>query len=155
MDCIHLVQVNRNKCQVLVNAVMNLKISWKAENILSTIVTLCLLRRTVLHGGNSVIYSVGFKVLTVVTTRSTIIWDVILYSSLQVHWCFRGINCIHPSWVLLAISFLLVTCLVYSSALKLEALCSSQTSVNFCWTIWWHFPEDTILHLQTLSFTYY
>jgi hypothetical protein len=36
---------------------------------------------------------------------------------------------------LLATCFMLVSCLAYSLTLKMEATCSSETSVDFKWTI--------------------
>jgi hypothetical protein len=89
---------------------------------------------------------VGFQVLTVVTKKSTVVSDVILYSPVQVHWCFRGMHCIHPSRAPLATCFLLVTYVVYSLTLKMEAVCSPQTSLSF----YQNFPEDSILHLKKL-----
>jgi hypothetical protein len=38
------------------------------------------------------------------------------------------------------------SCLVYSSKLKMEATCSSETSVDFQRTTWSYFPEDRSLH---------
>jgi hypothetical protein len=35
----------------------------------------------------------------------------------------------------------LFSCLVYSSTLKMEATCSSETSTDFQWTIWCYIPE--------------
>jgi hypothetical protein len=93
---------------------------------------------------------VGFQVLMVVTMKSTVVWDVLLYSPVQVHWCCRGMHCIHPSRAPLATCFLLVTCMVYSSTVKMEAVCSSQTSLNFYQILLCHFPEDSILHMQKL-----
>jgi hypothetical protein len=40
----------------------------------------------------------------------------------------------------------LVSCLVYSSILKIYATCSSETSVDFQWTTQCHIPEDRTLH---------
>jgi hypothetical protein len=43
--------------------------------------------------------------------------------------------------------FLLATCLAYSSIPKMEAACSSETSVNFYYrTTWRYLPEDCIPH---------
>jgi hypothetical protein len=41
---------------------------------------------------------------------------------------------------------LLSTCLTCSSALKIEAVCSSETLVNFYWITWCYITEDTTLH---------
>jgi hypothetical protein len=42
--------------------------------------------------------------------------------------------------------FILVSCLVYSSTLKMEATCSCVTSVGFQRTTWRYIPEWIILH---------
>jgi hypothetical protein len=47
--------------------------------------------------------------------------------------------------VLLATYFVLVSCLVYSSIQKMEAICSSETSVVFQRTTWRYIPEDRTL----------
>jgi hypothetical protein len=41
---------------------------------------------------------------------------------------------------------MLVSCLAYSSTLKMEATCSSETSVNFQHITCRYIPEDTTLH---------
>jgi hypothetical protein len=38
------------------------------------------------------------------------------------------------------------TCFAYSSALKMVAICSSETSVGFLWTTQRYVPEDRMLH---------
>jgi hypothetical protein len=40
----------------------------------------------------------------------------------------------------------LVSCLAYSSILKMKATCSSETSVDFQRTLWCCIPEDKALH---------
>jgi hypothetical protein len=47
---------------------------------------------------------------------------------------------------LLATCFMLVSYLAYSSILKLEAICSSETPIDFQWTTWRYIPEDISLH---------
>jgi hypothetical protein len=47
---------------------------------------------------------------------------------------------------LLGACILLVTCLVYSSTLKMEAVCSSETLVTFYQTTQRLIPEDSTLH---------
>jgi hypothetical protein len=42
-------------------------------------------------------------------------------------------------------AFMLVSCSAYSSVLKMEAICSSYTSVDFQWATWYYIPEDTTL----------
>jgi hypothetical protein len=71
---------------------------------------------------------VGFKVLTAVVIKGSIFWDVMPRSPLKVECCFRG----H----FISTCFMLVTCLDYSSALGMEATCSSKTSVDFQLTTW-------------------
>jgi hypothetical protein len=44
----------------------------------------------------------------------------------------------------------LVSCLAYSSTLKMEAICSSETSVDFQRTTWRYIPEDRTLHMYNL-----
>jgi hypothetical protein len=39
-------------------------------------------------------------------------------------------------------AFMLVSCSAFSSILKMEAICSSQTLVYFQWTTWHYIPED-------------
>jgi hypothetical protein len=46
---------------------------------------------------------------------------------------------------LFSVSFL-VSYLVYPSALKIRAVCSSETSGNVYWTTRHHIPEDSTLH---------
>jgi ABC-type uncharacterized transport system permease subunit len=42
--------------------------------------------------------------------------------------------------------FVLVSCLVYSLILKVEVICSSETSVDFQWSVQSCNPEDRTLH---------
>jgi hypothetical protein len=48
--------------------------------------------------------------------------------------------------VMFATCFKLIPCLAYSSTLKMEATCSSETSVNFRHTTWHYIPEYGTLH---------
>jgi hypothetical protein len=41
---------------------------------------------------------------------------------------------------------MLVSCLTYSSALKMEAVHSSKTLVDFHWSTWQYIPGDSTLH---------
>jgi hypothetical protein len=43
-------------------------------------------------------------------------------------------------------AFTLVSCSTYSSILNMEAICSSETSVDFQWTTRRYIPEDRTLH---------
>jgi hypothetical protein len=38
--------------------------------------------------------------------------------------------------------------MVYSSPLKMEVACSSETSVEFQWTVWHYIPEDRALYMR-------
>jgi hypothetical protein len=49
--------------------------------------------------------------------------------------------------------FMIVSCLAYSSTLKMEARCSSETSVDFQRTTRRYIPEDGTLH-SYFSFGY-
>jgi hypothetical protein len=42
-------------------------------------------------------------------------------------------------------AFMLVSCSAYSSTLKMEAICSSYTSVDFQWAAWYYIREDSTL----------
>jgi hypothetical protein len=67
----------------------------------------------------------------------------------------------HYSWLWEGGNYKLGSCLPYSSTLKMEAICSSETSVKFKLTIRRYIPEDRILHnrrckeSQILHFTFY
>jgi hypothetical protein len=56
-----------------------------------------------------------------------------------------GYNAIY-SRALLVVSFTLVSCLTYSSTLKMEVTCSSDTSVDLQRTTRRYIPEDWTLH---------
>jgi hypothetical protein len=43
-------------------------------------------------------------------------------------------------------AFILVSCSAYSSTLKIEAIYSLETLVDFKQTIWCHIPEDSTIH---------
>jgi hypothetical protein len=85
------------------------------------------------------------------------LWDIMLCSLLKVNQCFWGTYCLHlqlknePSkksgWKFcLSPAFTLVSCLAYSSTLKMEAVCFSKTVVDFQRTTWHYIPEDSNLH---------
>lgn len=63
-----------------------------------------------------------FEVITVVTLKSIVIWDMMVCSLVEVHGCFRRTCCICFACHLL---------LAYSSALKIEAVHSSEMFVVF------------------------
>jgi hypothetical protein len=77
-----------------------------------------------------------------VFTKSFILWNITPTSSLKVDRCFRGTYHLHLQGrrisqtkkqheAELAICFILVSYLAYSSALNMEATPSSETSVDF------------------------
>jgi hypothetical protein len=49
--------------------------------------------------------------------------------------------------VLFATCFAPLFCMAYFSALKMEAVCSSETSVDFQWTTQHDIPEDRTLFI--------
>jgi hypothetical protein len=76
-------------------------------------------------------YNVGSEVLTAVVMKSIIFWDVTPCSLLSCNRRFGG--------------NLLVLTEIISSALKMEAICSSGTSVETQRTTWRDIPEDDTL----------
>jgi hypothetical protein len=67
------------------------------------------------------------------------------FSPLKVSRRFVGTYC-HDLQGLLATCWMLVSCLSYSSTLKMEATCSPGTSVDFQRASRRHIPEDRTLH---------
>jgi hypothetical protein len=91
--------------------------------------------------------------------KSTICWDITLCSPLRVNGRFAGTYRLHlQGWKInrarnqsesnlcLPPTFMLVSCSAYSSALKMEAICSSGTSVDSQRTTRGYIPEDGTLH---------
>jgi hypothetical protein len=78
--------------------------------------------------------NVGSKVLTVVTMKSTMLWDMMPCSPVEIPQCFRGIYCLqrHNTCQLLACP----------STLKTEVAYSLETLVNFYWTGMASHPEN-------------
>jgi hypothetical protein len=70
-------------------------------------------------------------------------------SPLKVNQRFGGTYRLHiqgkRSKLCLPPAFMLVSCSVYSPTLKMEATCSSETSVDFQRTTWCYIPEDSTL----------
>jgi hypothetical protein len=74
-----------------------------------------------------------------VVTNSSIFWDITLYNPLKVNRpleehvasIFRVGKKAKQRPTLVAACFILVSCLTYSSALKMEATYSAETSVDF------------------------
>jgi hypothetical protein len=86
------------------------------------------------------------------TLMSTVHWDVVPCNLLQVYLCFEETYCLHlhgrrVSRASKQSKNVLVACTAYSSTPKLEAVRSSETSVNFYLTIRCHIPEG-ILQLE-------
>jgi hypothetical protein len=91
-------------------------------------------------------YLVGSDVLTAVVMKSPILWHIMQFIPLKVNRRF-GKTCRLHLQALLATCFRLVSCLTYSSTLKVGAIRSSETSVDFQRTIRRYIPEDrTLVH---------
>jgi hypothetical protein len=83
--------------------------------------------------------------------KSFIFWDITACSPLNVNRCFRGTCCLR----LHATCFMLVLCMAYSSTLKKEETCPSETSFDFQRTTWRYIPEDRTLNkYNNLHVTY-
>jgi hypothetical protein len=107
---------------------------------------------------------VGFDVLTAVVMKSTIFLDITPCSPLKVNRRFAGTYRLHLQgrgisrernqherrWQAEPASTL-ISCSAYSSTLKMEAICSSETSVDFQQTTRRYFPKDSTLHLPHTS----
>jgi hypothetical protein len=72
-------------------------------------------------------FNVGVEVCTTVVIRRPVFWDKTAYSPL------------------LATSFMLVSYMAYFLTLKMEAICSSKTLVDFQQTAQYYIPKDRIL----------
>jgi hypothetical protein len=73
---------------------------------------------------------VGCENLVLLGRTSSIFWDIPPCSLLKIKW-----------------SFGLVSCLPYSSTLKIKAICSSETSVDSQRSTWRYIPQCRTLHL--------
>jgi hypothetical protein len=103
----------------------------------------------------------GVEVLTAVVMKSSIFWDTKPCSPLKVNRRLEGTCRLHlqsgrirqvrnqPEKLCLPPAFTLVSCLVYSSTLKMEATYSSKTSVDFQRTTRRYIPEDRTLGIET------
>jgi hypothetical protein len=84
----------------------------------------------------------GCKLAAYKYMRSTIFWDVMLYSLVEVDQRFGVTYCLHiQSWRARRASRQCSACLVYSLTLKTEAVYSSKILVNFYETIWYHISD--------------
>jgi hypothetical protein len=81
---------------------------------------------------------VGSEVLTAVIMKSYIFWDIT--------WC--GLLKVNEHWRNMSPEATLLSCLAYSSTLKMEAICSSETSVDFQWTVWRRPKSDFHIFLK-------
>jgi hypothetical protein len=86
--------------------------------------------------------------------KSTILWDITPCSPLKVSRHFGGTYRLHlqsrrisrgRNQHQVAPTFTLVSCSAYSSTLKMEAICSSETSVYFQRTTRRYIPDDSTL----------
>jgi hypothetical protein len=96
--------------------------------------------------------NVGFEVLTAVVMKSTIFWDIKPCSPLKVNRRFWRTYRLHFQGQRIGLArnqlyfppdFTLVSCSAYSSTLKMEAICSSEATVDFQRR---YIPEDSTLH---------
>jgi hypothetical protein len=77
--------------------------------------------------------------------KSTTFWDIMPCSPLKVNRRFRGTSPPSSGSKNKPHAFTLVSCSAYFSTLKMEAICSSKTSVDFQQTTWCYIPEDSTL----------
>jgi hypothetical protein len=75
-----------------------------------------------------------------------LVWFEICELGKQHHWNLTLDYILASTLWQLAACFMLVSRLTYSLTLKIEATCSSKTSVDFWWTTWRYTPEDRTLH---------
>jgi hypothetical protein len=94
--------------------------------------------------------------------ESFIFWDIIMCTLPKVSWHVERTCCLHrqgwrirearnrheggSSQTLLPVCFMLVSCLAYSSTLKMEVTHCSETMVDFHWTTQHNTLEDRTLH---------
>jgi hypothetical protein len=88
--------------------------------------------------------------------KSSVFWDITLCSSLKVNRPFGATCCLDlkdrrasQAEFCLSPAFTLVSCLAYSSTLKMEASFSSETSVDFQRIARRYIPGDRTLHSYT------
>jgi hypothetical protein len=116
--------------------------------------------------------NVGFEVPPVVVmTSTTIFWDITPYSSLKLKRRFGEIYRLHfhRQRISLArnqresmwqkhgctwICFQLVSCSAYFSTLKMEAICSSETSLEFQRTTRRYIAKDSALYIKKIKITF-
>jgi hypothetical protein len=99
-------------------------------------------------------FSEGYQVLTAVVMKCSVYWDI-MHSPLKVNQRFGGTCClqfqspriIRQSLFCLPLAFTLVSCSAYSSTMKIEATCFSETSVDFQWTTRHYIPVNRTVQL--------
>jgi hypothetical protein len=84
--------------------------------------------------------------------KCSIFWDITPCSPFEVNQRFGGTCHLQLlgqriSQALLPTCFMLVSCLVYSSTLKMDVTCSSETTADIQQTTWHYIPEKR--NLQT------
>jgi hypothetical protein len=109
------------------------------------------------QGNNAVYNRIGFEVLTAVVMMCTIFWDITPCSQFKVSRSFGRTYRLHVQGRRISRatnvkagdkqSRLLATCSAYSSTLKMEAICSSETSADFQRTTRRYIPEDSTLSI--------
>jgi hypothetical protein len=94
--------------------------------------------------GDGTMPSLAFEVLTPVVMKGSVFWVITPYSPLKVNRRFG--RTYHLRLLCLPPAFALVSCSTYSSIMKMEAVCSSDTSFDFQRTTRCYFPKDRTLH---------
>jgi hypothetical protein len=94
---------------------------------------------------------VGSEILTAVVMKSSIFWDIMLCSPLKISLHFGATR--SPifridEWAKQDASMKQVTCRAYSWILKMEVVCSSETSVDFQRSTRRYIPEDRTLLIK-------
>jgi hypothetical protein len=97
------------------------------------------------YGNENNYFVVGFEVFTAVVIKGIIFWNMTPHSPLSFNRCFGGTYRLH-----LQAACLLVAEPI-SSTLKMEAICSSETSVETQRNTRRHIPEDDALQLLCYS----
>jgi hypothetical protein len=97
--------------------------------------------------------------------KGTMLRSVVLCSLEGVRRCFGGKYSLLPQGrriypikqhtTSLMLGFLFVPCFAYSLTLRMEALRSSETSVNFCYTTRRHIPDDSKPYSHRCENLYY
>jgi hypothetical protein len=94
-------------------------------------------------------HKVGFEAFSGAVMKCSVFWDVTPCSPLKASWCFRRTCCLYLQ-IEGAAYFILVSCLVYSSILKMEVTFFSKTLVDFQETTLHYISEDRTLQIVTI-----